>query len=77
MQILCLKKNAKERYKDWEITEKKKGQMGKKQQRILKVDSGGACVTIMVKEYKVEQYVQERTRKEKVIEIKGMLEKME
>lgn len=51
--------------------------MGKKQQRILKVDSGGACVTIMMQKYKIEQYVQERTRKEKVIEIKGMIKKLE
>lgn len=41
------------------------------------MDSGGACVTIMMKKYKMEQCVQERTRKEKIIEIKGTIEKLE
>lgn len=36
MQILCLKKNAKERYKEGKITEKKEGQMGKKTAENLK-----------------------------------------
>lgn len=66
-------KNAKGTHNDWRITGKKKKahEVKTKQKRNQKVDSSRAYMTPVMQKYRMEQYVQERTRKMKVIEIKG------
>lgn len=69
MQILHLKEAAK-------TGENEESRWGKKQQRNWKMDCAGANVPKRMKIYKMEQHVQNRTRKEKSeLEIKRTMRK--